>query len=224
MPSENPRVAAYISKQLKEKFNDWKAERGIKSESQALAIILGEFLGVGHQVTQEVDYSAFATREQLMELVSKVSDLSATVENMKPGELLKKLLGQCNQLEERVVALEITTRELEVQQSSQGIDKTPEAQMPLLELPEPSEPQSEPLNSESESSEDLLKGGLNGELQPMSASELARRFGVSPQAIANNKSRWKDEPDTFTEWTRRKDPDGVAWRFSSEGRLYHPTK
>jgi hypothetical protein len=223
MPTENRRVATYLPKELDDRFKAFIADRQLKGDSQALIVILSEFLGVSLPVAQKVDYSAFVTHEQLAELSSKVFELSATIENGRlPGKILNKLLGQFNQLEGRVVSLEMTASQLDAQEPTPVVDKPVPGQMHLLELAESSERQSELPIGESESSKGGSQSSSNGELQPMRGSALARRLNVSPQSIANNKSNWKDEPNRFIEWTRKKDPDRAAWEYRSEGRLFYP--
>lgn len=44
MPTENRRIATYLPKQVDERLEAFKAERSIKGDSQALIVILSEFL------------------------------------------------------------------------------------------------------------------------------------------------------------------------------------
>lgn len=49
-------------------------------------------------------------------------------------------------------------------------------------------------------------------------SELAKRLDTTSSTIA----RRKDAPD-FTEWSQTKDPDGLAWAYDSETKLFTTT-
>lgn len=60
------------------------------------------------------------------------------------------------------------------------------------------------------------------ELQPLPARELSSRFGLHKQVVTNNKNNWKNTPGKFTEWSKTKDPDKIAWEFRSETNLFHP--
>ncbi|HEY9649588.1 MAG TPA: heavy metal translocating P-type ATPase, partial [Coleofasciculaceae cyanobacterium] len=51
--------------------------------------------------------------------------------------------------------------------------------------------------------------------QPLTAAALAKRLQVSDTTI----SRRKSKPD-FLEWTRCKDPEGVAWTYSKTSKLF----
>lgn len=52
---ENPKVSAYISKDLEERLHSWMATRSIRKESQAITVILEEYLS---GVDQPVDQSS----------------------------------------------------------------------------------------------------------------------------------------------------------------------
>lgn len=48
-------------------------------------------------------------------------------------------------------------------------------------------------------------------------TELSRRFKVH----ANTISKWKVKPD-FAEWSRQKDPEAIAWEYSTENKRFYP--
>jgi hypothetical protein len=50
MPTENRRVATYLPANVDQRLEAFKDERGIRSDSQALVVILSEFLGVSQEV------------------------------------------------------------------------------------------------------------------------------------------------------------------------------
>lgn len=51
MPTENRRVATYLPAKVDERLEAFKNERGIKSDSQALVVILSEFLGLSQELS-----------------------------------------------------------------------------------------------------------------------------------------------------------------------------
>ncbi len=110
MPTENRRVATYLPKEIDDRFKAFIADRNLKGDSQALIVILSDFLGVSQktaQVAQSVDYSLFATQEQFNELSAKVSEVSDAVQKSStPGAILSKLLGKVEQIERRLESLE----------------------------------------------------------------------------------------------------------------------
>ena len=50
---ENPKISAYISKDLHQRLEDWMEEKGIKKVSQALTQILEEYLGVVQSIPNQ---------------------------------------------------------------------------------------------------------------------------------------------------------------------------
>ena len=57
-------------------------------------------------------------------------------------------------------------------------------------------------------------------LEPMTGAALNKRFNQPEGGVTKMKSKHKNNPQRFTEWTKTKDPDGIAWEFR-EG-LYYP--
>lgn len=50
---ENPKISAYISKDLHQRLEEWMEDKGIKKVSQALSQILEEHLGVVQTVPNQ---------------------------------------------------------------------------------------------------------------------------------------------------------------------------
>jgi hypothetical protein len=48
-------------------------------------------------------------------------------------------------------------------------------------------------------------------------TELSRRFKVHASTIG----KWKVKPE-FAEWSRDKDPDSIAWEYSTENKRFYP--
>jgi hypothetical protein len=48
-------------------------------------------------------------------------------------------------------------------------------------------------------------------------TELSRRFKVHASTIG----KWKIKPE-FTEWSREKDPEAIAWEYSTENKRFYP--
>ena len=57
-------------------------------------------------------------------------------------------------------------------------------------------------------------------IQPLSASGLGRRLGVAPSVVSRYKSGKRKQ--TLSEWSQGIDPNGVAWEYSEEKKLYVP--
>ena len=72
--AENPKISAYISKDLDDALKAWMAENRIKKVSQALTTILEQHLGLA-DAPQQATPGNYATLEQLRELVARVEVL-----------------------------------------------------------------------------------------------------------------------------------------------------
>lgn len=103
MPTKNRRVATYLPKEIDDCFQVFKAGRNIEGDSQALIIILSEFLGVGQNVTHSVDYSNYVTVEQFDNLLAKIE---AQEKPISVSESNSELLNRLQALESRIEVLE----------------------------------------------------------------------------------------------------------------------
>ena len=65
----------------------------------------------------------------------------------------------------------------------------------------------------SELSKDLSE---SNSFQPLIQAELARRLQVSPSTVSNRKVK----PD-FSDWSKSKDPEGIAWNYSKETQKFY---
>lgn len=65
-----------------------------------------------------------------------------------------------------------------------------------------------------------LDNSLSELPEPMTGAVLNKRFNQLEGSVTKMKSKHKNNPQRFTEWTKTKDPDGIAWEFR-EG-LYYP--
>jgi hypothetical protein len=53
--------------------------------------------------------------------------------------------------------------------------------------------------------------------RPLNQTQLAERLGVVVSAI----TYWKFKSG-FSEWSRSKDPDGLAWKYSPDSKRFSP--
>jgi hypothetical protein len=85
MPTAKHRIAAYLPPDVDEKFQAFKQERGI-GDSQALILILSEFLQVSHQVSCSDSLNIEALRSELLgEIEVRFGELRSELFN-KPLE------------------------------------------------------------------------------------------------------------------------------------------
>jgi hypothetical protein len=157
MPTAKHRIAAYLPPEIDEKFQAFKRDRGV-GDSQALILILSEFLEVSHGVSH---------------------NSSSDVVGLK-GELLSELRSELN----------IRFSELKSEL--------------LSELPESKEADSVAIASE----------------ERLTTAQLAERFGCQGSLIRKQKNQYKDAPEKFIAWSQSRDPEGWAWRFDDEVKLF----
>jgi hypothetical protein len=103
MPTDKHRIAAYLPPEVDEKFQAFKEERGV-GDSQALILILTEFL----EVSREVSYVSSLDIEALKgELLSELlGELDFRLSELK-SELLSKPLKSVEIIHEGLEAIKI---------------------------------------------------------------------------------------------------------------------
>ena len=157
--------------------------------SQAVAVILAEYFELKHIVTQPKGIEVGGVTLGRVEALEK------------------KLEDFIDLVERRFQDFSSSLpSELPVDQSTDDVGQ------PLLDILSEMESKS--------SSESELLGDLPEQvgLKPISGIKLSElRFGLGKSSLASVKS--KRSTERFTEWTKSKDPDGIAWRY-----IENPTK
>jgi hypothetical protein len=182
MPTDNRRIATYFPKDVDDRFTAFKLDRGIKGDSQALLIIVSEFLGVN----QEVAYSS-----------------SPDLLNRFEG--LERLVFQIQQELEQIRSL---SKLPEDKESTQQVISDVPGQLNFLE----------PILIESPISIDLPSELTGNPLFCLTGPEMAKRLGLTPKKLTDR--RRARSPEAFGQWLKEVDPDGVAWQYDSEKKVY----
>lgn len=211
MGTDNRRVATYLPKEIDDRLKAFILERNLKGDSPALIVILSEYFGVSQQVAQLVDYSSFATQNQLETLSSRVNSISEKLSELS-GKLLGKPLQEAKTVNEHVDAVQ------PVQPVPVDVDASLTSEI-LSELPTNIDLDD---NATSELRGDSLVEHLilhSTKDIKFSASQLSKRLVIGPSTISVRKN---DSPEKFAEWSCGKDPDNVAWSFSTELNRFQP--
>jgi hypothetical protein len=198
MPTENRRVAAYLPKELDDRFKSFIAERGLKGESPALIAILSEFLGVSQEVAHQSS-SEFQALSLRMDGID-----SSLQENSK---LLSELL-------DRITKIESMSAPVSQPLVSVPVAETIPGQMDLLAEISPVVPISVSSDSLSDSKSELLA------LKPLNGAQLAKRFCVD-RGTPNTKKRELDSL-AFRAWSKSKDPDDIEWNYDEASKRFVP--
>lgn len=199
MATDNPRIAAYVPKVIHERIKQFKDDRELKSESQAITIALSEFFGV----SQEVAYQSSS------DLVQRIDALEQKLNHIK-DDIRDELLSE---LKDEPLNLDNPEIENDPLSESQG--------ELFIEAEEPTEVEVEPIASEGitvKNSEP--RGSLLGE--PLTASNLSRRFGLDRNAVAKARHKHKNSPEKFQQWLQAHDPNGLKWKYREDEKLYYP--
>jgi hypothetical protein len=204
MPTNNPKVSAYVPQHIFDRFKSFYEERKL-SMSQAVTIIFSDYF----QVSQTVEHSSRlldnSEKQRLEALEQKVSSIS---------ELHSNLISE---LQERLVNLseEFRRKEQEKGELLSGTDDS----LPLFPDFKPEEIETSTSSSDSGiESELLVETEDKGNLQPLSERALVRRLHKG-SALGYHR---KNSPDTLLEWIKSKDPDGLGWEYSQNDGLYYP--
>lgn len=253
MPTEawfeaNPKVSAYIPKQLNERLKLFKKEQSL-SVSQAVTTILSNYFGLDQQVNQF--NLGDINSERLQELEQRVTMLSQSVDqrlrNMEEeftklrsslvvdqSKLITEISSPTSELlselqkeqQDRETVLPNALLSKPINRSDIGDTQLEwhEINTVLLDKPQSKllkkEPEKE-LNSDPEPSEELEP---NDETIPgieiLSGAQLAKRLKAHHSVVARYKSGKRKQ--SLTEWSKSVDPDGVAWEYSEEQKKYFP--
>lgn len=201
MPTRNRRVATYLPKEVDDRLEAFKADRGIEGDSQALIIILSEFLGVAQQVAHQVDYqSNFATRDEMEALNLKVAYLAEQIQSC--DQRLDQVVNRTTS-ELKSVLLDNLPKQKEELEVSPG-------QLDLLK--------EEPESAHAESSS-LLSSIPSELLSGLSSRAIERRFKQKQSISRNTIDSHRSQPD-FIEWSAAHDPEGIAWEYRD--KKYYP--
>jgi hypothetical protein len=213
LPSEHPKVTAYVPQPILDALDGWKSENNIESRSAAIVAILVDYLGVLYPVQPE--------------------GTAPTV----PSGVLSTVLAELAKLSERVATLEQQMAVSAVHQEVPRTASIPEPsstapiEAPGIVLEEDATTvsavqskalSSAPLEEGTTTSEVLGKAAstvpTSAALQPpapLTQMALAKRLGCSDKAI--EKHRKQGSKENFAEWSRDRDPDGVSWTWEGRG-------
>lgn len=193
MPTDNPKVSAYVPQAIKDRLTQFREERSI-SESQAVTTILAEYFGMTEVLGRSPDGVGGITLAGMQAIEVKLTSFMELVE------------GRLKALENSQNKSEISVEQERLPENNQSIDNLP-SELPIEVSPETK------LHEQDASEVPLnLLGEPLEEIKPVPGTKLSKlRFGRPEAAIAGTKRTRSIEE--FTEWTRQQDPDGIAWKF-----------
>ncbi len=108
--------------------------------------------------------------------------------------------------------------QLAKQEQSQGTNATSKSveSSPVAQLTKEESPESSPWEAESDTSDSMSDQNTSIDAgQSLIQAELAKRLDLNSSTVGRRKS----DPD-FEEWSQSKDPEGIAWRYESETKMF----
>lgn len=231
MPTDNPKVSAYVPQVLKDRLTQFRQERDV-SESQAVTIILAEYFQMQQEIGRASDGASvggvtLARMEVLEKQVSEIQslveqrfqELSDSIKNSKldsssqvdynkplPDKLLVDRRGDGVNEDLREDSSEVAVSEVITSEQDSSLDS---------ELP---------IDSQENSIQDRplleLQSKPLSEFLPISGVKLCKRLGKHNQFVKQTKRKYRDNPDGFSEQLQNEDPNGIAWK--PEGKGYVP--
>jgi hypothetical protein len=225
MSTENRRVAAYLPKIIDDRLEAFKADRGLRGDSPALIAILEEYFGVSQEVAHSSKFELEVLLKQVESLATKVahleSELLGELKSSPIGDLKSELLsGLQGELFDRLKPDLKSELLSELKSELLKLD-SPTADHLAEQLSIPSTQETDQLQEEaselsSESEGELLIDSdgkpLDGSV-PWSGVELSKRLKRGAPQISALK-----DAEKLAEWSRKKDPDGLAWMRVGKGK------
>jgi hypothetical protein len=239
MGTDNPKISAYVPQILKDRLKEFREGRDNISESQAVTIILAEYFqmpeALGRSLTGTSVGSVTLARMEALEeklatlavppssipseLLGKIEQLSVLVESLEKRIETLERGGLLNRLKSELQEADLVAAAKEIEEViSQG-----ELLLEVDALPTNESVDNKQLELIESASSNLLSEPLE-EISPIPSRKLSKlRFGLAEAGIAGIKR--KKSVEDFTEWTRDKDPDHVAWRYvESPSKGYVPAE
>lgn len=181
-----------------------------ESDNQAAQRLMREVLGV----STEVSTQSILTLDERIESI--VEDrLSSFAANQ--NDLLRRLQERLEELEAQVANLsaanDCPSSRLTVDGSVDGVDEISE--QPFLT------PVDSPVdivdNKGDRLSPVIVDEPVYSVDEALTQAELSKRLGVDPATLTKNRTK-----PNFLEWSRGKDPKGMAWSYLPEAKRYAP--
>lgn len=194
MATENPKVSAYVPQPIKDRLTQFRAERNV-SESQAVTTILAEYFEMTEVLGRSPDGMGGVTLAGMQVIETRLATFMELVESRLA------VLENASQNKNELPVIHERLPENKQSTSSLPSDSLPEIQPETQ--PEEQETSEIPLN---------LLGEPLEEIKPIPGIKLSKlRFERPESAIAGAKRSKSIEE--FTQWTKDKDPDHIAWQF-----------
>ena len=231
MPTDNPKVSAYVPQALKDRLTQFRQKREL-SESQAVIAILAEYFQMEEEIGRGSDRASVGgvTLARMEALEKQVSDLQSLVDQ-RFQELSESIndgrLNSGSQVDQKEPLPDKSLVDKQGSEADEGVqgdsrETTDEVSKETVASEENGSSDSKPpVESQDVVSEDRpileLQSKPLSDFEPVSLAKLSRRFGKGDQSVKFKKRKYKDNMEGFIKWTQQEDPDGIAWKFMDKG-------
>jgi hypothetical protein len=235
MPTNNPKVSAYISQDIFDRFQSFYKEKKL-SMSQAVAVIFTDYF----EIEPQVNSSGGLLLDRIKDLELKVDELMG-LKNAATETQVELSKIEVSPPSEPLNVLEVASYEDGV------VVYNGQGNLSELNSSLPSEPESEPYKGDAVGQKDLGEPSHGLPSEPLEESEvkiardlvnqqklsisvseavsgingadLGRRLNCDSSNLAKNSIKFDKEK--FANWTREKDPENLAWE-RREDKKYYP--
>lgn len=157
------------------------------------------------------DFGVSALEQKISEVNQRIDDLVESLSNVR--QQITLLDSKPNDDRDEWIAKQIESLELRlsvVEKSKLTPESHAQKQLDLLETDPINETATKPIEESTQVSDTVG-------LQPLTQAELADRFGAKKY-----RSQISERKSDLAEWSKTKDPDGVAWEYRADTKKYYP--
>ena len=153
--------------------------------------------------------------QKVSEVNQRVNDLADLLNDVR--QQITRLDNRSNDDRDQLIAKQLESFESRlsiVEKSKSTTESHPQKQ---LELIEPESIKIDPIDETAiKPTQETVQVTKEG-LQPLTQAELADRFGAKKY-----RSQISERKYDLTEWSKSKDPDGIAWEYRADTKKYYP--
>jgi hypothetical protein len=233
--TEHPKVTAYVPKKILSALDTWKIENAVESRSAAIVVILADYLGVPYPAQQEgnaltVPTSALST---VLAELAKLSDRVVALEQQMAVRAALQEVPDTALIPETSSTAPIEAPGIVPEEETRYVSNVP-SPAPPEDATTVSAVQGKAL-SNAPLEEATTASNVQGEVPstvptsaplqppaPVTQMALAKRLGVSDKAV--EKHRKQGSKEQFAQWSRERDPDGIAWTWQGSGGRGQPLR
>ena len=158
-----------------------------------------------------VEQKVFEVNQRVDDLVESLNSVRHQITSLdnKPNSDLAEWIKQVEALESRLSIVE---------KNKSTTESTAQKQLEQLELIKTDSIEVYPIDeTATKPIEECFQVANTVSLEPLTQAQLADRFGDKKY-----RSQISERKSNLAEWSKSKDPDGIAWEYQAETKKYYP--